>query len=435
MKDSRTRHSRSRDDGDEAQARETGMDDADPARFEQLSLIDEGGMGTIHLAFDHLMLRDVALKTLRDELWGDEGRTQDFIQEAQITGQLGHPNIVPVYGLRTDASGVPSFVMKYVEGETFATTIKRLHAEPGEAALQKALEVLLKVCDAISFAHERGVIHCDLKPDNVMVGTHGQVYVMDWGVARLLDGARVKCGGVDGNRATSRSPGGREVPSGGTIGYMAPEQLKGDQSAIDVTTDIYCLGGILCVLLTGNPPRHEVPRDISDWYTTPDLEQRKALPEVPPELCRIAERALSPAPADRHQSVAELKADLEAFLAGGGWFATHQYLAGDVIIREGEAGSEAFIIASGLCDVFRETPDGARFVRSMGPGDTFGELSVLTRMPRSATVVAQTDVVLRRVTRDALDHELKHNPVLASFMSAIASRFAELEAKLGVEGD
>jgi CRP-like cAMP-binding protein len=100
-------------------------------------------------------------------------------------------------------------------------------------------------------------------------------------------------------------------------------------------------------------------------------------------------------------------------------------------IREGDSGSEAFIISSGICDVFRGKPEGPReFIRSMGPGDTFGELSVLTGRPRSATVIAQTDVSLRLVTLDALDRELKRNPVLASFMSAVTSRFRDLEARL-----
>jgi len=368
-------------------------------------------MGTVHLAFDHLILREVALKTLRDDLSESEDLQQRFIQEAQLTGQLDHPNIVPVYELTTSSDGgAPSVIMRYVDGETYSELVEGLHASPTDAKLQKTLQVFLKVCDAISFAHERGVIHCDLKPENIMVGKHGQVYVMDWGIAFLREAER--------------------VPLGGTLGYMAPEQLTGDRSAINATTDVYGLGGILCVLLTGEPPRTEASA-LADWSETPRLEDRKAMPEVPPELCRIAERALSPAQADRFQSVDELKCEMEAFMAGGGWFATRHYLGGDVIIREGDSGSEAFIISSGVCDVFRGKPEGRRqFIRSMGPGDTFGELSVLTRMPRSATVVAQTDVSLRLVTLEALDRELKRNPVLASFISAVSNRFCDLEARL-----
>jgi len=411
---------------------------ADPNRFERRSVLGEGGMGTVHLAFDRLMLREVALKTLRLDVRKLEDRER-FVQEAQLTGKLDHTNIVPVYDLLTSSEGAPpTLVMKHVDGEAYSVLIERLHASATESGLREAFQVFIKVCDAISFAHERGVIHCDLKPENVMVGAHGQVYLMDWGAALLREqpgGTRSDVGmpgrrgtGLDG--ASLRSRGLRHSPLGGTLGYMAPEQLTGDRSVINATTDVYGLGGILCVLLTGKPPRTEASA-VADWYQTPRLEDRKAMAEVPPELCRIAERALSPAQADRFQSVDELKYEMEAFMAGGGWFATRRYLAGDVIIREGDSGAEAFIISSGVCDVFRGKLEGPRqFIRSMGPGDTFGELSVLTRKPRSASVVAQTDVSLRLVTVDALDRELKRNPVLASFMSAVTSRFCDLEARL-----
>ena len=420
-------------DSDEARAPAALPDDADPNRFEWQDLVGEGGMGTVHLAFDHLMLREVALKTLREDLRKNDRVKRYFVQEAQITGQLDHPNIVPIYSLMTSGDGVaPLFIMKYVDGETYSLMIDRLHASFTDTKLQEALQVFLKICDAISFAHERGVIHCDLKPENIMVGTHGQVYVMDWGVALLQEGERVSHTETGLDSTSLNSSGLSDTPLGGTLGYMAPEQLMGDRDAINATTDVYGLGGILCVLVTSEATRQE----LTDWHTSPNIEARKVLPEVPPELCRIAERALSPAQADRFQSVDELKSEMEAFMAGGGWFARRRYLAGDVIIREGDTGSDAFIISSGVCDVFKGVPDGRRqFIRSMGPGDAFGELSVLTRMPRSATVVAQTDVTLRLVTREALDRELKRNPVLASFMSAVASRFSDLEARLHASKD
>lgn len=367
-------------------------------------------MGTVYLASDRLLLRKVALKSLRLDGEASDDQEQHFVQEAQLTGQLDHPNIVPVHDLMTDGGEAPlELVMKYVDGEDYSVLIERLHASPTGTWLHDALQIFLKICDAVAFAHERGVVHCDLKPANVMVGKHGQVYVMDWGVA-LRHGTE-------------------DSPLAGTLGYMAPEQLLGERSAVDATTDVYGLGGILCFLVTGRPPRHGVG-DIADWHTTPSIEDRRASLEVPPELCRIAERALSPAQADRFQSVDALKSEMEAFMAGGGWFETRHYLAGDVIIREGDVGAEAFIISSGACDVFKGDPEGTRqFIRSMGPGDTFGELSVLTRKPRSATVVAQTDVSLRLVTPDALDRELARNPVLASFMSAVTNRFCDLEAR------
>jgi serine/threonine protein kinase len=399
---------------------------ADPDRFEPQSVLGEGGMGTVHLAFDRLMLREVALKTLRLEVRRPEDRER-FIQEAQLTAQLDHSNIVPVYDLKTSSKGAPpTLVMKHVDGETYSVLIERLHASAKESGLREALRVFLKVCDAISFAHERGVIHCDLKPENVIVGAHGQVYLMDWGAAL----AREQPGGTRSDLGTSRGCEREDSRLYGTPGYMAPEQLTADRDAMDATTDVYGLGGILCVLITGKPPRHGVD-DIAGWQTPPSVEERRASLEVPPELCRIADRALSPAQGDRFQTVDELKSEMETFMAGGGWFATRRYLAGDIIIGEGDSGSEAFIITSGLCDVFKRKADGApQLIRSMRPGEIFGELAVLTRKPRSATVVAKTDVSLRLVSQEALDRELAQNPILASFMSAVTSRFSDLEARM-----
>lgn len=407
------------------------IDNADPERFETRSKLGVGGMGTVDLAFDRLMLRDVAIKTLREDAQAS-GEVGQFIREARLTGQLEHGNIVPVHDLTTSGDGTsPALVMKYVDGETYHQLMQRFQASPSHEGLFEALRVFLRVCDAISFAHERGVVHCDLKPENVMVGKHGQVHVMDWGVA--IRQAAPNPRGEQPKPDPSGSTGRTDKRLFGTLGYMAPEQLQGDYGAIDLTTDIYGLGGILCVLITGEPPRQGVD-DIADAQWVPNFEERRGTFDIPPELCRIARRALSPAQAHRYQSVEELRAEMQAFMAGGGWFETQHYLAGDVILSEGDVGSEAFIITSGVCDVFKDRPgDRRELIRSMGPGETFGELAVLTRRPRSASVVAQTDVSLRVVTPAALAHELERNPVLAAFLSAVTHRFCDLEAR--VEAD
>jgi eukaryotic-like serine/threonine-protein kinase len=401
-------------------------------RFEERELVGKGGMGSVFLTFDHVMLREVALKRLHADAEEIPGTEQHFIEEAQITGQLDHPNIVPVYDLdRAPKAEHAFFIMKYVDGETYDRGVRRFHAEPTDAKLHGLLRAFLKVCDAMSFAHDRGVIHCDLKPENIMVGAHGQVYVMDWGVAQLRSGHRPS---DEAPTSVSLSNHEQRYQSiGGTFGYMAPEQLEGLGEHIDPTTDVYCLGGILYYVLTGQPPRSVLPPnvDIAEWKSfIPSVEGHKAVAEVPPELARIIQRALSPAHSDRYQSVPELSADLEEFLAGGGWFATRRYAPGETIISEGESGDEAFIITAGECDVFKGSGDEPTLLRRMGAGDAFGELSVLSERPRSATVVAVTPVTVRVVTTSALKRELARNPVLHSFMTAVTSRFADIEAQL-----
>src|SRR5690606_24348396 len=155
-------------------------------RFRAIREVSRGGVGRIEIALDPVIGRKVAKKTLRDELRDEDQVALQFGEEAQITGQLEHPNVVPIYDLGEDDNG-QFIVMKLVKGKCFAELIRE-EAEHDDqpAALQRLIRIVLRLCDALSYAHSRGVIHCDVKPDNVMVGAHGQVYLMDWGAALLL---------------------------------------------------------------------------------------------------------------------------------------------------------------------------------------------------------------------------------------------------------
>ncbi|HEY5955442.1 MAG TPA: serine/threonine-protein kinase, partial [Polyangiaceae bacterium] len=157
-----------------------------PAHLNVLPELGRGAMGRIHPAHDRNLLRDVALKRLDKEL-AKEGFYRDgFVAEAQITGQLEHPNVVPVHELDISPDGVPFFTMKLVQGVTLSKWLSSPARPPGSTErIEQGLEIFLKVCDAVAYAHHRGVIHRDLKPDNIMVGDFGQVYVMDWGLAKL----------------------------------------------------------------------------------------------------------------------------------------------------------------------------------------------------------------------------------------------------------
>ncbi|HEX4462148.1 MAG TPA: serine/threonine-protein kinase, partial [Polyangia bacterium] len=204
--------------------------------------IARGGMGSIRRLYDTELLRHIAMKVLDNELAMQPESKERFLDEARITGQLDHPNIVPVHELVLDARGVPSyFTMKLVDGETLTRLIA---AQKTQRDLERLLEILVKVCDAMAFAHSRGIIHRDLKPDNIMVGSFGQVYVMDWGCAHVSDTERSAI-------ARRADPEGTVI---GTVQYMAPEQAWGQIQKIDQRTDVFAIGGILYKMLTGSPP-------------------------------------------------------------------------------------------------------------------------------------------------------------------------------------
>jgi eukaryotic-like serine/threonine-protein kinase len=406
---------------------------AGSARLVHGDEIARGGMASIRVAFDTVLLRRVAVKRLRGE--GDSEYKARFFEEAQVTAQLDHPNVVPVHDVGLESDSEPFFTMKLVEGHTLTQVVDELHRhELTPERLHPILQIFLKVCDAVSFAHSRGVVHRDLKPDNIMVGTHGQVYVMDWGVARLLartpEIVSLPCVHVRSDSATSQHVEKRAIV--GTPDYMAPEQALVEPWEVDERSDVFGLGGILYYLLTGLGP-YSKPKSGSSLAQRGPVdppEEHGVWPRLPPGLCQIAMRALAHEKHLRYQNVEELRGSVEEFLLGGGWFATQRYRAGDLIVREGEVGESAYIITEGQCEVYRIEEGVKQPLRELGPGEVFGETAVLTRKPRTATVAALSDVTVKVVTRVSLDNELRRNPWLDAFVRSLAERFREADAEV-----
>jgi hypothetical protein len=424
--------------GAEASPRPSGV--VPVQRFEDRGEIARGGMSSVRCVFDNLVLREVAMKVL--EPTRDFDALARFVEEAQITGQLDHPNIVPIHDIEMDDQGLPTrFTMKLVRGETLADLLGSSETPLSGERLEEFLQSFLRVCDAVAFAHSRGVIHRDLKPSNIMIGTHGQVYVMDWGVALLREGPRL--GDRDSMRVPHVRSAGDTLPEAlgsltGTPSYMAPEQARGEVTQVDERTDVYGLGGILYFLLT-----QRAPHDADSIEASLELAKagRVVPPErwtpevpVPPFLSRIARRALAADPADRYPSVAELKRDIEAFLRGGGWFAQQSFAAGTTIVKEGDAADAAYIITHGQCELYRLEGSGEgraqRAMCELGPGEVFGETAIFTSSTRMGTIVAKTDVTTLVVTRAALERELSRNEWLGAFVRAVAERFVDLDRQL-----
>jgi tetratricopeptide (TPR) repeat protein/tRNA A-37 threonylcarbamoyl transferase component Bud32 len=317
-------------------------------RYEAQRELGRGGMGVVLAVRDNDLHRDVAMKVMRADrvkAHTDSGRValQRFVEEAQITGQLEHPNIVPIHELGADAAGRVYFTMKLVHGQPLSEILRQLRRGDAtterEFPLDRLLQVLLRVCDAMSFAHAHGVVHRDLKPENVMVGRFGEVLVMDWGLARITGVKEGDRGVETDTRGTSES--GR-YPSNvfsmdgsiaGTPAYMAPEQARGEISRIDQRTDVFALGAMLYEILVLRPPytgsnsTQIIEQAASGEVTEPyrrvarDAELRERLRRlpggrIPPELAAIAMHALETDMDRRYASAEALKEDVEHFLAG-----------------------------------------------------------------------------------------------------------------------
>jgi serine/threonine-protein kinase len=296
----------------------------------------------------------------------------------------------------------------------------------------------VKVCEAVAFAHSRGVIHRDLKPSNVMISDFGQVYVVDWGVARLTvatgGGPQVRLGSDGLPAAVAVDPAGGLV---GTPCYMAPEQLRREET-LDARTDVFGLGGTLYQILTGTAPL--TPETMRALYMRrqppPIAPPERVVPggRMPPELARIAMRALSFDPADRHPTVLDLKRDIESFQRGAWHMPRVTLPAGTVIVKEGDAGEVAYVIEEGRCVAYRLEAGQENVLRHMGPGEVFGETAVFSEKPRTASVKAATDVVLVAVTRDVLSRAMGLNSWMGAFVKALAERFREVDEKLRILG-
>jgi len=277
-----------------------GDDPAELSTVDVGPLLGRGGMAVVHLGHQLKLDRAVALKSLREEYREPEDVSR-LLREARITGRLEHPNIVPVHDIVTGADGLPQVVLKRIEGETWSKLMKNgeLVKERfgADDLLEWNLDVLMAVARALSFAHSRRILHRDVKPSNVMVGSFGEVYLMDWGIAFDMEGPE-----------ETEETGN---PSG-TTGYMSPEQLGHHDGRIGPWTDTYLLGATLYHLLTGRPPHAGIP--VVERVDEPD-----PVPPIPDhvteELRGILARALDPNPVTRTVHPEDLRREVAAFLS------------------------------------------------------------------------------------------------------------------------
>jgi serine/threonine-protein kinase len=307
-------------------------------RFRVVRYYRGGGLGDIYLADDLELDRQVALKEIKPTLADMPEKRARFVFEAEVNGGLEHPSIVPVYGRGQYDNGRPYYAMRLIRGDTLQEAILRFHAadtkdrhrDPGERALalRELLGRFLDICDAIGYAHHRGILHRDLKPGNVLLGRFGETLVGDWGLARLIDCATTTAPAPAPAPAEPEPPlrpasagdkgqtlSGRSV---GTIGFMSPEQAEGRLDQLGPASDVYSLGAILYMLLTGRPsirPGTRYVLAIAEIVNGAFPGLRAVNPRVDPALEAVCLKAMNTAPADRYSAPHALADEIKHWLA------------------------------------------------------------------------------------------------------------------------
>jgi serine/threonine-protein kinase len=295
--------------------------------YATLERIDAGGMGVVWRVRDLCFGRSLAVKVMKSWAATDPGLVRRFVEEAQVCGQLAHPFIVPVHTMGRLPDRRPYYTMKLIEGRTLATLLEGELAPAGRR--MEAVQIFGQICQAVAFAHSKGVIHRDLKPENVMVGAHGEVQLMDWGLAKQLrkdvEGRTKDEVGPATDSDSSFSPHPSSLAATragsvmGTVSYMPPEQAQGRVDQIDRRSDVFALGAILCRILTGTPPYTGAGSEaIHLRAIAGDLDEARARLRdcgADPELIQLVERCLAANKADRPSDGGAVASAVTAYLS------------------------------------------------------------------------------------------------------------------------
>ncbi len=430
-----------------------GQTAAAVSRFHILRPHAKGGLGQVSVARDDELGREVALKEIQERHADDPASRARFLREAEVTGRLEHPGVVPVYGLGRHPDGRPFYAMRFIRGDSLKDAIKKFHQadaarrDPGERAL--ALRQLLgrftAVCNAVAYAHSRGVLHRDLKADNVMLGEYGETLVVDWGLAKVLGRPEEAAGPAEKLMPAAEPDDAAATRAGailGTPAFMPPEQALGEAEKLGPASDVYSLGALLYQLLTGRAPFEgvtalDVLMRVAEGNFPPPRRVKAAVPAALEAVCL---KAMALKPEDRYGSAQALADDVEHWLADepvgawrepwrrrvGRWARRHKTAVGAAA-----AGVLVAVLAGGVGLWWWERQETERRQAVAAALDRVGRLQEQARWAEARAVMGQARDRLGESGPAALQDRLERartNLDLVAALDAIRLRRATLVA-------
>lgn len=388
-------------------------------RYRLVGSLGKGTYTEIFSCFDSFLNRIVAMKQLRKEFLSDNAVVKSFLNESKLISYIDHPGIVVLYSSFINAENLPCYTMKMISGNNLRWDLK-------SKTWGQLISVFTKLCETMAYVHDKGVIHLDLNPDNIMLGQYGEVTITDWGSAvlfntkpyedylKLVKDAPPPPTVMPRNHALNKSP------------YVSPEQISGDRDSLTPSSDIFSMGVVLHEMMTGVQPfTVEGEKNALD-HTPPPLHEISA--DIPEMLSNICSKMLEKDPYERYHSFHEVLIDLDKFQNSGQAFSTKFFSAGEQIFKEGDPGKFAFTVLEGRVEISRMVNGKKVVLACLGKNEFAGELAIFSNGPRSATVTAVDDNTLIRIMdRRSVEQELiKLSPWVRNMITGLSRRFLKL---------